>query len=257
MTETTDVTKDDPTTATDPGTPAAAPSTPSPAPGQKFSRDDVYDSDGKPWRQKFHGLRGTLMQTEKESAEKMGQLSAQLETAQQQLQMLQAEKETLTNKLATVDEEIAQIPTLNAQIEELKTQASLADKLKQVVNEAPGLLALEVEEEVPGEGEDAEPQTVKVNPILRLVENSTLEGDALRAEIRRLGKLYQNVPSSDAEPRPSTPSIPSPAEPSEPGAEYWRKKAMEAREKLNQGENAWDEHREAWAKYHEALAASG
>jgi hypothetical protein len=218
----------------------------------------VYDSDGKPWRQKYHGLRGTLMQTERDAGERIGQLEAQLESTQQQVQSLLSEKESLTDKVATADEEVARIPVLQSQIEDLTKQATLADKLKLVVNEAPNLLALEVEEETPGEGEDAEPQTVKVNPIMRLIENSTLQGDELRAEVQRLGKLYQQAPKPAGEPAaPSTPSIPSPAEPSEPDANYWRNKAMEARERLNRGEDAWKEHQEAWANYHEALAASG
>lgn len=217
----------------------------------------IFSPDGKKWSDVAHGQRGHISQLRAEREELAGKLNAQIETLrgtvtekEQSLSQLQAELQSRAKELEAV-------PALLDQIKELEQRASLADKYRMLA-EYPRLLEIQVEETVPGE-DGGEPKTIKVNPLLNLVENSNLTGDALRAEIRRMAAFYEGS-RSQQEQRVQAPASPSPAAPVEETAEYWYKRANELRERMNT-EGASDElfelHNQAWRKYAELSIRAG
>jgi len=240
-------------------TPVPAVTTPTPPPsGQQTTsskpNSDVVDADGKKWKDKFYGREGAIGQLQKEKAELEGMFKTRLDSAQQQLDERDASILVLQTQVGDLQPQIEAIGDLQEQIDNLSKEAGLATKYK-ILTEYPTLLGMQVEEEIPAEGE-GEPTKVLVNPLVNLVENSTLEGDALRAEIARLATLYSSVPQQETPP-PAAPVAPTPAEPVQDSPQFHYNKAMEIKDRMNSGEGGlMDEFREAWEQYNKSNAAA-
>ncbi len=218
----------------------------------------IDPSDGKEWQEKFHGQKGAYEQLKKQVAEREGALSEQNKQSQQSLQVLEAEVKRLTLLNSELTGKVDAIPQLQTDNQNLKQEAAAAARVK-VLLDYPEVLGIQVEEEVPATEEGKEPTMVKINPILNLVANSNLEGDALKVEIARLSKIYGSQAKAPPEEPPKGPPVaPAPGTPSEETAEYWRLKAIEISERMN-SEGMTPElmtaHSEAWKKQTELLVS--
>lgn len=243
-----------------PVTPASPPASPQPT-ASPYRREDVYAPDGKRWADKFHGVDGQAKQArEAVETERAGYLE-QIQGLEGNTVAAQSAIQDLTGQVTGLNEQLVQLPALQVEIDKLTKAAALAEKYRMLA-EHPDLLQIQVEEEVPG-GEGEEPTTVTYNPLLRLVETSTLEGDELRTEMQRFSKFYA-AQSGQTQQKPASPGQPLlPPSPQPAGdvdtVEYWKGKAMEVQERINAGDmsqEARTEFRENWAKVRELEAAA-
>jgi hypothetical protein len=142
---------------------------------------------------------------------------------------------------------------LQTQITTLTEEAARAQRYKLLL-EHPGLLNLQVEQEVKVEGQE-EPQKISVNPAIQLVETSTLPTDQLKQTIAQMeaaiGKpTAPQAPVTDGALPPSPP-------PEENNLDQAWAKVQAAQDRLNGGDlspDAWNEQRAAWAEYRELQA---
>lgn len=236
----------DPKTDTPTGSSNDAPNTSAPASsppsvGPTYDKALVYDDDGKPWREKFHGLAGRTQQLEKELNTAQQKHQKALDELQTQLGERESAIEQMNVKLTNAGEQLGALQDLKDRIPELETKARRAEKLEAIL-EYPTLATLQVTDTVQtDEGEEVE---LLVNPVMNLVQGSNLEGDALRAELRRLNSLYQKM--GELPEQPQSPSVtggaaPSPGEPVEQSAEYWEEKAAEAHKQSILSESATEQ----------------
>jgi hypothetical protein len=181
------------------------------------------------WKDKTAGYVGALKQTQEAAAKKEAELNAKLQEAQALLESYQAGADSYKQQLE-------QVPALQKQLQELQSEAALASKLR-IMTEFPALLQVRVKEEVPG-AEGEEPTEHSYNPILRLIETSSLAGDELRAEMGRLNQVYSAQSTTTEPAAPLQPIAPTPAQPvdTEGTLEYWRAKAMEYHEAMVGGD---------------------
>ncbi len=252
------------TTETPPAAPQTPPATtpPQPPASPKPGLDPaVYAPDGKTWKDKYFGEQGRRQQVENQSATQAGSLEAQLEAAQRDVKVKEAEIARLSATIADQEQKIAAIPELQGQIDALTPQASRASRLE-LLTQFPSLLAVQVEEQYTPEGAE-EPQTRQVNPFMSLINNTTLEGDALAQELRRMSTAIGTSP--DAAPPPVVAgAVPPPAAPAPTsGAEALRAKAMEWHRlvtngvtRTEDGKDPLEEERKAWSAVEEALRAT-
>lgn len=245
--------------------PTAQPRSPEPS-LPVHGREDIFAKDGSMWRDKFNGAQGQIgnlnnqiSRLKQEMEDMGGGHSSELQAKDDQISQLQSEIDQLQQTTGT-------IPGLQEQLEQLKPKAVMADRYRMVMR-YPGVLNLSVEEEVQVEGED-EPQVVSVNPVLQLIETTTLEGEALEQAVKRLARLHgQSVATQleDVEPVATpaggpafnSPAPPSPAGPSEESAQFWYDKAIEYKGIANEtgDKEAMEKMREAFQKHEELLKA--
>jgi hypothetical protein len=218
---------------------------------------DIYcPDDGKKWKDKFYGAQGALKQTRTEAAEKVGAAEQQVLSVTETLQQRDATLATLTGQNTELSEQIAAIPQLQGQIEQLTQQAARAD-LYQVLMGYPQLLEMTAQQTVPADKDGEEPTTITVNPVLQLIETSNMSVDQLKVTLDQFlqalpqqtegGQVRSPVTSA------ATPAPPAPGGPATDDALWTRVQAAQGR--MNSGDNspeALEEHRAAWAAYREA-----
>lgn len=241
------------------GMPNASP----PSVGPTYDKALVYDDDGKPWREKFHGLAGRTQQLEKELNQAQQQYQQALDEYQTELGKREGAIEQLNSKLEGAGEQLGQLQGLKDRIPDLETKARRAELLEAIL-EYPTLATLQVKDTVTTE--EGEEHELLTNPVMNLVLGSNLEGDALRAELRRLSDLYKQMGELPGQ-QPQSQNVtggaaPSPGEPVEQTAEYWEQKAAEAHKKSILSEAAseqqeWIDRRTEYSqKAREARAAA-
>lgn len=203
-----------------------APTTQPPSVGPSDSRL-IFADDGKTWRDKFHGAQGHAQQLQDKHSKELDGIRQQVD----ELQGLVSEKDTsiakLTENLSKAAQQLGELQALQERIPELEKQARISERYRALM-EYPELLNLQVEDVI--KDEEGEEHEMVFNPVIDLVENTTLEGDSLRAAIKRLGNAFgasqQRVINTDSD--EVTPgAAPAPGEPVEQDADYWRDKAQE------------------------------
>lgn len=232
------------------------PETPPPAsPTKKNPSLDplIYcQDDGKRWQDKFYGQQGLAEQYRRELEKTKGTHSAETEALRGDVTARDTQISQLVGQVEELQTVSATVPELQERITQLTSKAGQADKYRMLMD-YPGLLQLQVEETVPGEeGED--PVKVMVNPVLNLIEHSTLEGDALKAEIARLAQLYK----APAEPKPETttkrpPEVPPAPKPSTDTIDSVFQQMTEVRERVLMNEPGAKEEYKALVEKHRAL----
>jgi len=206
---------------------ANAPKTSPPSVGPTYDKALVYDGDGKLWKDKFLGREGHVQQVQKQLEEAQKQYEQSQKQLQAELTKREGTIEQLNGKLSAAGEQLGELQGLKDRIPELETKAGRAAKLEAIL-EYPKLATMQVTDMV--KTEDGEEVEMLVNPVMNLVQNTSLEGDALRAELRRLNSLY-STPSEPSPPQNTgvtDGAAPSPGEPVEQTPEYWEEKAREA-----------------------------
>ena len=229
---------------------------------------DVYAPDGKRWRDKFYGQDGAIQKLQKDMATTAGAYDHTIAGLQEQLTVRDSQISTLQAGQANIQAQADSIPTLNQTITELQGQVGLVDKYR-ALTEYPDLLNIQVEETVPATEPGGTPTTRSVNPLLSLVESSSLPPDQLKAQLAQLATFYRTpapAPTGPAAPAPTTatppppgpPAIPSPAVPADQNTvEYWRGRALKAHERLISGDvTARHDERDAWEKMRELEKAA-
>ena len=180
-----------------------------------FSRELVYAPDGKRWIDKYNGLKGRLMQVEAESAESTGKLEAQLDSLRQRLQETAASAESYKTEAEKISELQEKIDALGEEKKALSTKADRVDQYE-VLFRYPHILDKQVEKEIPDPDDPEKTMKVKVNPLLNLVESTTLTGEALEEQVQMIAAMFSNEQSVEAAPKKRSPTdaaIPSPGEP--------------------------------------------
>ena len=213
------------TVTTDTSTPPTA-TVASPQPAQGLERTDVFADDGKTWKSKFEGLKGSSLQSDArrrdmqvEFDKQLGQMTATIRTKDSTIAQLNTE-------IAAKDALIDTIPGLKEQMEALQAEASKADKYRAMMT-FPELLSV-MYTETTDNGE------VTTNPILSLIENSTLEGDALNTMIAQLAGA---LPSAQTPITPVTTGvIPTPTPVETETVESLQAQADAAHQRANAGE---------------------
>ena len=124
------------------------------------------------------------------------------------------------------------------------------------ITEYPDLLKLKIDQETTGE--DGETTVTQVNPFLQLVGSSSLSGDALRAELERLSKVFSSWGAKSPEdPAVMTPAVPAQDEPAVVDVESAYARVLAVQEQMNTGDTSpavTKEYVEAWDAYNKALA---
>lgn len=226
-------------------TPAAAPApTPSPSPNP-----DIIDPEtGRAWKIRFHGAHGARLQAERELAEVTGKFEQAIKTLQETLNARDAELAAANSRLAALEEQTGAIPALQEQNKELAQMAMMADKYKLLMR-YPNLLSINVEEQ-------ADEGTGRVNPVLSLIESTTMPLGDLE---RTLQQMTQAIPVDRAPVRPaaSAPAIPQAPPQQNEGEDIsaaWAR-IQEVKLRLNESPNdlqLQQEFREAWQRYYAA-----
>ncbi len=241
-----------------PATPVPAAPTPSPAVPTTTALDpDVFGPDGKRWKDKAIGARGWVKQIEEKAVEEKGQLEAQIAGLAGQIGERDAAITQLTAQVGTLTETADTIPGLQEQIEQLQQQAVVAERYK-VALEFPALLALQTEEVV--KDEDGNERTETRNPMLALIESSSLDQPGLRDQLKQLAAaLPQAVPQPIQQSPVTGGATPSPAAPAEgQGSEHWYSVAMKLQARMNEGEQGlFEQFDEAWKQRATALVQEG
>ena len=230
-----------------PAQPPASPATPT---IPSFASDDIYAPDGKKWADKFHGSSGALKQVQAEKAEEVGALAQQVASVAEALKTRDAAIAQRDVQLDAMRGQVGNLEELQTQMTTLTEEAARAQRYKLLLQH-PGLLALQVEQEVTVEGQET-PQKIMVNPAIQLIETSTLPLDQLQqtialmdAAIGKPAALVPVAPVTDG----AIPPAPAPASSNLDTA--W-KSVQEAQDRLNSGDltvEAWDAQRKAWAEY--------
>jgi uncharacterized coiled-coil protein SlyX len=220
-----DIETDNTTTENDAATTTVtAPSQP-PSVGPSDSRL-IFADDGKTWRDKFHGAQGLAQQLKGKHEKELGDIQKQIE----ELQGLVSEKNgsiaQLTDKLSGAAEQLGELQALRERLPELENQARVTERYRALM-EYPELLNLQQTDVV--KTDDGEEVEMVFNPVIDLVESTTLEGDDLRAAIKRLSSAFgnsQHTVTSDSNDEVTPGAAPAPGEPVEQDADYWRDKAQ-------------------------------
>lgn len=225
------------------------------SPQTSGSNPDIFcPEDSKKWKDKFYGAQGALKQVQASSAGKVGGLGQQVTELTQTVAEKDATIAATQLQLVTLQEQIKQIPDLRGQVGTLTQQAARADRY-QLLMEFPHLLGLRVEQMIAGE-EGEEPETTTVNPVLQLVEASTLSLEQLRVTLQQFSATLPTA-TPDATPvsRVLAPAMPPSPAPAGAGGDALWARVQGAQMKLNSGDysqEAQREHQEAWAAYNKA-----
>jgi len=245
-----------PTPTGDPVAPPAQPATPPTQPPASPTVDSkIFAPDGKTWKDKFFGEQGRRQQVENQSATHAGSFEAQLETAQRDGQIKDAEIARLNASIAELTNQTGAIPDLRTQVEALTPQAARAARLE-ILMGYPSLVAAQVEEEFTPEG--GEPQKRMVNPFLNLVNSTGLEGQALVTELGRLSAAIGTPATppavvAGAVPPPASPAPGNDAESHRANAMKWHQYVVNGVIRTDDGKDPLEEERKAWAAMEEAL----
>jgi len=250
---------DAPSTGTAPvSQPATSPSSAVPQPVPPVSQKatglnpDVYASDGKRWSDKFYGAQGALKQVQEQAAQATGGLEQQILQLTQAVQERDATIASIMKQRDGAMEQASTIPDLQKQIETLSSEAARAEKYR-LFWEFPSVASMRVERTVEPE-DGGEAQTVVTNPVLELIETSTMPLDQLRATLQQFVTALPQKAASTAEQRPSasTPSTPTPAMPTSPSVDDAWARVVAAQEKYQSDPSpeADREHQEAWEAYY-------
>ncbi len=213
----------------------------------------IDPSDGKPWTDKFYGARGRLQQVEAQHAEALGAAQAQAEGLQNTLHERDALITNLEQQVQQATGQLEAIPGMQEQITTLQQESALAERYRAAM-QYPALLNAQVEVERTDENGQVVKETV--NPLLNLIENTTLTGDALTATFQQMATALpaQQVSSTPAPVMAG--AVPPPAEPIEDELGALRKQAQEIQGRINTGDHrTWQEHADVWMKIRELEAA--
>jgi hypothetical protein len=224
------------------------------------SNRDIFDEQGRKWRDVANGQKGFIQQVQKAQNEAAAVTQSQIDA----LNVTIAERDTALTELAAqvqaLGETAGTVPQLTEQIEELTQKAAKAEKYRMLM-QYPKLLQVQVEQQVEPAGEGEEPTVRTVNPLLELVESSDLVGDALQATLNQLIAALPSVgPPTEGTPPPATPApmAPTPAAPT--GTDdlaSWQAKADAAHQQMNTGDmSAQPAFTEAWENIRRLQAAS-
>lgn len=216
--------------------------TPAPTPSPSLD-PQIYAEDGKTWKSKCHGAQGRLKQVEKQRDTQTGGFEQTIQDLGQAVHEKSARIVTLEAQVGELTTRAESIPQLQGQLDAATNKAEKAGRLE-VLMKHPRLLSVQVEEQV--EGQDP----VKVNPFMKLIESTTLGGEDLDQELRRLAAAFQQPPENPVV-EGATPPSPVPSDTTD--VEALTTIAMELHEKAIAGKvGARDEERKAWAKVYEA-----
>ncbi len=239
------------------GTPAAPPAQAAPPPQSQPPQQQlpptVDPSDGKLWKDKFYGTQGRLQQVEAQHAQQMGALQVQAEGLQSTLRERDATITNLQQQVQQATTQLETIPGMQEQIATLEQQSALAERYRAAM-QYPALLGAQVEIERTTE----DGQTVKemVNPLLNLIESTTLTGDALQATLRQMAAA---LPAQQAGSTPTSimaGAVPPSPEPVQDELGELRKRAAKIQDRINDGEiGAWEDHANVWMQIRELEAA--
>ncbi len=205
-----------------------------PSVGPTYDRELVYAEDGKQWKEKFHGQRGRVQQLEEEYQNQIESLRTQVEELQGSVEQKDSSVEQLNTRLGEATGRLEELQSLKDRIPELEQKARITDRYRALM-EYPELLGAQVKDVVTDE--DGQEHEMVFNPILNFVENTTMEGDELRAEIKRLNQVFGNQKKALNDFMEDNKEVtdgagPSPGEPVQQDAEYWTKKAQDYQTQL-------------------------
>ena len=196
MAEQTTQTGGQPTTA-DPGQEIQVPSA---EPGVEYTSQQ--------WESKYHGLRGSFIQAQRQWEERRGMLEQQIATLQQQVQSLQAQTQQLQQERDQLKQQVEALPTL-------EERASFADALEVQVERLELLVrypeiwgqveVVEVEDEETGEKREE-----RRNPFLDMILSSTLDGDEFEQMVNDLAAKLRagQTPTQSSQPATETAGTP-------------------------------------------------
>jgi myosin heavy subunit len=219
-----------------------------PGVGPTYDRELVYADDGKPWREKFHGLKGHIQQVESDYKKRLEETQSTLEQLKTTVGERESKIEELTGKLTNAGEQLGELQALQDRVPELEQQARKAAKLERIL-EYPELANRQVTDLI--KTEDGEETEMKINPIMNLVLNSSLEGDELTAELERLNRM---IKAGETVPEPKNTNltdnaVPAPGQQVEETPEYWVKKAREAQAAANADPSNRKKHLDDMAEF--------
>lgn len=226
-----------------------APATSSPGVGPTYDRELVYAEDDKPWREKYHGLKGRIQQVESDYQKKLEETQSSLGQLKATLGEKDSKIEQLTGKLTNAGEQLGQLKALQDKVPELEQQARQAAKLRAVL-EYPELVNRQVTDMI--ETEDGKEHEIVTNPILDLVESTNLEGDELRVHLKRLNEIVkagEPVPEQEKDTTLTDGAVPAPDDQVEETPEYWEQKAREEHTLSISEPNKADEHMDKMLEY--------
>ncbi len=240
------------TTGADGTTPATTPvqvTTPPQSQPQQQLPPTVDPSDGKLWKDKFHGTQGRIRQIEAQYAQQEGALQAQMEGLQNTLRERDATIATLQQQVQQAGTQLEAVPGMQEQITTLQHQSALAERYKAAM-QYPTLLNAQVE--VERTTEDGQTVTERVNPLLNLIENTTLEGDALTATLRQMATALPGQQTVSTPTPVMEGAVPPSPEPVEDELSALRKQAQDIQDRINDGDHtAWNEQGPIWQKIRE------
>jgi len=215
-------------------TPPVSPTSVNTAPGPGFDRADVFDDAGKTWKSKYFGAQGATQQADARFRDERATFNQQITDLTATIGQRDATIEALNAQISAQEAIAATVPELQTQIETLQADTARANKYKALMG-YPGLLSVQVTEDVTdGDGVTSQ---VTVNPILRLIESSTLEGATLEAELRRLASVQQSAQIATTPTVPLTSGAsPNPSPPETVTIESLQAKADDARARAGAGD---------------------
>lgn len=179
--------------------------------------------DGKTWKTKFYGEQGRRGQIENQASQRTGTFEQQIKDMEAAANATGAETARLQARIAELEGQAGAIPGLQQQVTDLTTQAEKAAKLE-VLLQYPTLLSYQVTEQQTPEG--GEPVDVVVRPFLNLVNSTTLTGEALDTELRRLASaLPGEGPAISPVAAGAAPPPPAPAGDGE-SPDHWHQQAL-------------------------------
>ena len=201
----TDTQTTDATTATTPPVPSTG-STSAPSPG--YNRNDIFADDGKMWKAKFHGANGAAQQTQARFRDERLVLEQQTQDLTTTISERDATIEALNTTIAAHELALKTVPELQEQIARQNTEITRSNKYRAMLD-YPALVSARVTEVVTNE--DGTEREVHTNPFLTLIEHSTLEGDLLQAELKRLASAQMASVTTRSSVPITTGVIPTPA----------------------------------------------
>lgn len=255
----------EPQAVAEPTPPVTSPTPPTPGPSSTYTPVDqmVYAPDGKTWKSKFHGAEGHRTQIEEQRDTQRGALEQKVMGLEQQLREAQAQVSSLTNEVSALTEQANTIPQLQEQLTTVRQQAAEAARLR-ILMKHPQLLGVQIEEQRAVEGQE-EPEVVQVNPYMKFIQTTTMEGDELDQALGQLTAVLAQLPSvGPVTPEPVVEgAVPQPAQPTgTTDVDSCRQEALRwhalrlAGESGPNGEDSAQMEQEAWNKMYEAQSAA-
>jgi hypothetical protein len=170
----------------------------------------IYNPEGQSWKDLYNGTAGGIQSLKSQHVQALAAVQAKVDT---HLAAIQERDATITQLQAAAQEQVNAMTALTEQaatIPDLLQRASYADKLE-ILATFPRLMTAQTAQEVPGE-DGADPTTVMVNPFMQLIATTTLDGEALRAQLAQFSSaLPEPSQSTHSSNVPVIPPQPEPA----------------------------------------------